>query len=454
MRKKTIAQRSLFDQAIDTLISVFKPNKQLKTMDAIINDNPDLVKMIHADLTKDLSDTGREGLSAERILRAAILKQLKDYTYRELREQIHGSVPFRWFTRFYSDEVPHFTTLQKSIKSIQEDTWRNINNPLVNYATVKKVEKGNDLRMDTTVIETNIAYPVDARLLWDSIRVLTRIMGTCLAVIPERTFNFAKRTRRSKRLCYAIVMAKGPKAQKRRKKLYKELLNVTHEVVTMAYGCSKQLTRSTHPKASDLHAALNHYRTLATKSMDQCKRRVLKGETVPSSEKIVSIFEEHTDVIKRGKSQSPTEFGHKVLIATGKSGLITQYETFRGNPGDSGMLPEILSTHHRQYGKAPKSLSGDRRFFSSDNEQVAYSKGVKKVCLSKPGYRSTSRRELEREPWFRKLKRFRAGIEGIISTLMRSFGLSRCPWKGWESFCSYVALSIVTFNLRKIAALI
>jgi IS5 family transposase len=451
MRKRSIAQRSLFDQAIDTLISLFRPNKQLKAMDAIINNNPDLVKVIHADLTKDLSYTGREGISAERILRTAILKQLKDYTYRELREQIHGSVPYRWFTRFYSHEIPHFTTLQKSIKSIQEDTWRKINNLLLNYATVKKIEKGSDLRMDTTVIETNIAYPVDARLLWDSVRVLTRIMEASILVVAELTFNFAKRNKRSKRLCYAIVMAKGPKAQKRREKLYGALLKVTHEVATMAYGCGEQLAKSAHSKAPALHAALNHYLMLATKAIDQCERRVLKGEKVPSSEKIVSIFEEHTDIIKRGKSQSPTEFGHKVLFATGKSGLVTQYETFRGNPGDSGMLPQILSTHHTQYGKAPESLSGDRRFFSSENEQIAYRNGVKKVCLSKPGYRSKSRRELEREPWFRELKRFRAGIEGIISTLMRSFGLTRCLWKGWESFCSYVGLCIVTFNLRKIA---
>jgi IS5 family transposase len=454
MRRKSIAQRSLFDQAIDTLLSLFKPHKQLKAMDRIIRENPEIVSAVHADLTKEVSDTGRNGMSAERVLRTAILKQLKSYTYRELRDQIHGSVPFRWFTRFYSDEIPHFTVLQKSIKSIGEDTWRTINDLLVHYARVKKIEKGNALRMDTTVIETNIIYPVDARLLWDSIRVLTRSMEACLQVMPELAFNFAKRTRRSKKLCYALVMTKGPQANTRRKKLYRELLKVAHEVVTMAYGCRKQLAQSIHPKASVLHAALTHYLKLATKSIDQCERRVLKGEKVPSSEKIVSIFEEHTDIIKRGKSQSPTEFGHKALFATGRSGLITQYETFRGNPGDSVMVPEVLSTHHTQYGKAPKSLSGDRRFFCSENERIAYGCGVRKVCINKPGYRSKARKELERETWFKKLKRFRAGIEGIISTLMRSFGLSRCLWKGWESFRSYVGLSVVTFNLRKIAALI
>jgi len=134
MRKRTIAQRSLFDQAIDTLLSIFKPHKQLKAMDRIIRENPEIVKAVHTDLTKEVSDTGREGISAERVLRTAIVKQLKSYSYRELREQVHGSVPFRWFTQFYSDEIPHFTTLQKSIKAIGEDTWKTINDLLVHYA--------------------------------------------------------------------------------------------------------------------------------------------------------------------------------------------------------------------------------------------------------------------------------------------------------------------------------
>ena len=446
MRKRTIAQRSLFDQAINTLISIFKPNRQLKAIDRIIRENPEIVKAVHADLTKEVSTTGREGISADRVLRTAIVKQLKSYSYRELREQLHGSVPLRWFTQFYSEEIPHFTTLQKSIKSIGEETWRRINDLLVHYARGKKIETGKSLRMDTTVIETNISYPVDARLLWDSIRVLTKSMEDCLTVIPELKFNFAKRTRRSKKLCYAIVMTKGPQADTRRKKLYRELLKVANEVVNMATACREQVITSTHGKFLTYSTALDRYLPLAGKVIDQCERRVLKGETVPSSEKIVSIFEEHTDIIKRGKSQSPTEFGHKVLFVTGKSGLISHYETFRGNPSDSGMVTEVLSSHYTQYGKVPYSLAGDRRFFSADNEQMAYSSGVRKVCISKPGYRSKARKELERERWFKNLKRFRAGIEGIISTLMRNFGLSRCLWRGWEAFKSYVGLSVVTLT--------
>lgn len=454
MRKEIVSQRSLLCQAMNLLLSVFKPEKMMKKMDAIIDANPNIVAAVHADLTWAVNDSGRYGLlSAERVLRSAVLKQLKGYSYRQLRQCIHDSVGLRWFTRFDCDRVPHFTALQKAIKCIKPETWAGINEMLVQYAKDKKLEKGKSLRVDTTVVEANIAYPIDARLLWDSIRVLTRIMEACRQVLPNINFAFAKRTRRAKKCCYGIVMAKGPKAEQRRKKLYTDLIKVANEVFRMAGSCCQQLKISPHIEAEALYEQLDHYLTLTAVAIDQCERRVIKGETVPASEKIVSIFEEHTDIIKRGKSQSPTEFGHKVLVASAKSGLITQYEVFRGNPGDSEMLSDILTRHQSQYGHAPDNLCGDRRFFSSANEKMAYKNQVKKVSICKPGYRSQARQQMEKQSWFKKLKRFRAGIEGIISVLMRACGLKRCLWKGWRSFRSYVGLGIVTFNLRKIAEL-
>jgi IS5 family transposase len=453
MRERVVPQRSIFDQAIDLLISIFKPSRKLKNMDIVIDANSDMVKAVHADLTKGLKDSGRPGISAERILRSAILKQWKGYSYRELSERINDCVSFRWFTRFYSDAIPHYTALQRAIKSIEEQTWNRINEILVNYAKKKKLENGKSLRVDTTVVETNIAYPVDSRLLWDSIRVLTRIMETCRLVVPDLNFAFAKRTRRAKKCSYAIVMAKGPKAKHRRQKLYKDLLKVANEVFRMGIQCCEELMKNHHRQSVELYQQLDHYLTLFAVAIDQCERRVLKGEKVPASDKIVSIFEEHSDIIKRGKSQSPTEFGHKVLLTTGKSGLITQYETFRGNPDDSGMLPGVLTIHENQYGQAPDNLCGDRRFFSQDNETIAYGKGVKRVSICKPGSRSKHRIQIEKERWFKKLQRFRAGIEGIISAMMRGYGLKRCLWKGWEAFQSYIGLDVVTFNLHKIAQL-
>ncbi len=454
MRKKIIAQRTVFDYAIDLLITMFKPSKKLKKMNAILDANPVILKVVHADLTEGSADSGSHGMSAERVLRCAVLKQYKQYSYRELWERLKDGVSFRWFTRFYSDPIPHYTTLQKAIKSIKAETWTRINEALISYAQERKLERGKSLRVDTTVVGTNTAYPLDSRLLWDSIRVLTRIMERCRQSLPEVNFAFAKRTRRTKKLCYRIVMAKGPKAKHHRQRFYKDLIKIANEVFLMGERCLMEMSKHPQCKTLPFFEQLDHYLTLSAVAIKQCERRVLKGEKVPASEKIVSIFEEHTDIIKRGKSQSPTEFGHKVLITTAKSGLITQYQVFRGNPDDAHMIPDILTNHQNQYGHAPQSLCGDRRFFSSDNENKAYQQGVEKVSICKPGYRSKDRKQIEKERWFKTLQRFRAGIEGIISALMRCYGLKRCLWKGWEAFQSYVGLSVVTFNLQKIAALI
>jgi IS5 family transposase len=454
MRKEILAQRTLFDHAIDLLIDIFKPSKKLRNMSAILDDNPSILAAVHADLTEGSTDSGSHGMSAERVLRCAVLKQYKQYSYRELCERLKDGVSLRWFTRFYSDPIPHYTTLQKAIKSIKNETWSRINDALVSYARERKLERGRSIRVDTTVVETNTAYPLDSRLLWDSIRVLTRIIETSRQVIPEMNFAFSKRTRRAKKLCYRIVMAKGPKAKNNRQTFYKDLIKITKEVFFMGERCLKEMSKHPHCKTLPFFEQLDHYLTMSAVAIDQCERRVLKGEKVPASDKIVSIFEEHTDIIKRGKSQSPTEFGHKVLITTAKSGLITQYQIFRGNPDDAHMIPDVLKNHHNQYGQAPKSLCGDRRFFSADNEKEAYKIGVEKVSICKPGYRSRDRKQIEKERWFKTLQRFRAGIEGIISVLMRSYGLKRCLWKGWAAFQSYVGLSVVTFNLQKIAALI
>ena len=454
MRKKIVAQPSLFDQAIRTLLALFKPDKTLQRMDHVLEQNPEILDTVHRDLTQGLKATGRKGLSAERVLRCAILKKYKRCSYRELRGRIQDGVSMRWFTRFYSDPVPHHTTLQKAIKAIGAQTWCRINDLLMAFARQRKLERGRSLRVDTTVVATDIAYPLDARLLNDSVRVLTRLMQRALEYVPGPSFAFAKRTRRAKKRCYQIVMAKGPKAPQRRQHYYKDLIKVANEVFNMAARCGRQLEQSPELLAMALNEQLDHYLTLAAVAIDQCERRVLKGESVPAAEKIVSIFEEHTDIIKRGKSACPTEFGHKVLVASTASGLISQFEVLQGNPADDALMPAILAKHQRQYAQAPWHLCGDRRFFSADNESGAYQAGVKKVSIVKPGYRNKERQALEKQRWFKKLQRFRAGIEGLISGLMRAYGLKRCLWKGWQAFQSYVGLSVVTFNLQKIAHLL
>ena len=198
MRKKVIAQRALFDQSIDQLIRLITPERVLKKIDAVISGNDRIVACVHEQLTDGISNTGSRGMSAEQILRVAILKQLKQYSWRELAERINDGICLRWFTRFYSAKIPHFTALQKAVRVINADTWTQINDILVESAKCQNLEKGQMLRVDTTVVETNIAYPTDARLLWDSIRVLTRLMVRIREQLPFFDFGFANRTNKDR----------------------------------------------------------------------------------------------------------------------------------------------------------------------------------------------------------------------------------------------------------------
>lgn len=454
MRTETVAQRSLFDQSIDQLMRLIPAEEILQKMDEVIAANDHLVTFVHDQLTNGVSSTGARGMSAEQIFRTAILKQLKNYSWRELAERINDGICLRWFTRFNSARIPHYTTLQKAVGGIKSETWEKIHESLVHQAAEKKLEKGQYLRADTTVTETNIHYPTDARLLWDGIRVLTRTMERVGEQLPFFDFGFANRTRCSKKLCYKITMVKGANADKKRRKLYRRLIKVANEVFRMGDRCLLNAPDSDNLIVVALLRKLQNFLELTATAILQCERRILNGEKVPASDKIVSLFEDHTDIICRGKSDSPTEFGHKINFGTGKSGLITQYEVLQGNPGDNELLSGMLKKHKEQYGKAPSKLSADRRYFSAANETEAYKEGVKQVSICKPGYQSEARRKTEKTPWFKKLQKFRAGIEGIISGLMRGLGLKRCSWKGFTAFKRYVGLSVVTFNLRKIATLI
>ena len=438
MRERNQPQRELFDAYVQDFHTIGcvkeKWLKELKIIDRILDENPQVTRLVQKDLNRGLrSPVGaRPKLTAEQTLRMAVLKQLKGYSYRALEEHVDHTPFYRQFTRFYGQEIPDFTTIERAIKRIRSETCKAINDVLVGYAVEKKVE--------------------DGRLLNDAVRVLTRLMQQARERWPHRPFPFANRTRRAKKRCYQIVMAKGRKVQERRRRWYRDLLKVVNEVLTMARACAdvlRPLAGAGDVDALGLLEEIEQYIGRCDKAHDQCVRRVLNGENVPASEKIVSIFEEHTDIICRGKKQSPTEFGHKVLFTTGRSGLVTYYDVVRGNPGDDTLLEPMLDDSLRQFGSAPVELTGDRRFHNG--ESVAREKGIERIALPKPGARGTLRRALERTRWFRRLMRFRAGIEGVISTLMRAFGFTRCLWKGWPSFRSYVGLGVVTYNLRCLA---
>jgi len=282
--------------------------------------------------------------------------------------------------------------------------------------------------------------------------------------LPRCRFEYHDRTRRAKKLSYQITMGKGKNIEKKRKSWYRDLLKVAGEVFDMALACREALGKALDDGELYFNEAtlallikreLDEYIPLCAQCISQCERRVKGGEKVAADEKIVSIFEPHTDIIRRGKTMSPTEFGHKVFVATGASGLVLQYKVCEGNPPDSDLFEGILKKHVEQFGKGPREFTGDRRFYHDENEKLAKECPycVERLAIPKPGRRSAQRVAFEKQRWFKKLMRFRAGIKGGLSTLLRCFGLGRCLWRGIESFKAWAGLSFFAWNLRKIAAL-
>jgi len=460
MRKKIEQQMNFSDHNFQELGEFFPPNLELEKISSALDENPAILELVARDLCGDRKHNGAEGMTVEQVLRTAVIYMLEGYSYRELQRRLSDSYSFRKFTRFGAATIPNFASLEKVIKRIRPETWEQINDLMVSYAIKKKVEDGKKLRVDTTVTETNIHYPTDAGLLWDSVRVLDRLMQGCIESCPGVRFVYHNRTRAVKKYSYKITMVKGPRVNERRQGWYRKLLPLVRDVQTMARGCREALAAYGVGLGQDMTAAffrreLDHYLPLTKQVIEQCERRVLLLEKVPAGEKTVSIFEEHTDIICRGKTMSPVEFGHKLAVTTGDNGLITQFAVLKGNPSDSDLLAGFLNKHLEQFGAAPRSLAGDRRFYSAANEELAHGAPyhVEQVSIPKPGRRSAERQALESEGWFKKLQRFRAGIEGNLATLLNYFQLGRCLWRGFESFRAWVGLSILTYNLRKIAAL-
>jgi len=435
--------------------------KQLEKISELLDEIPGILDSIGADLNAHLknlnpSKPGRNAdISAEQTLRCAILKQLRGLDYRNLASEIDIAPVYRKFTRFYGAKVPHFTTIERAIKKISPESMELVNEEIVKLSIEKKVENGKAVRHDTTVTQTDIQYPTDAKLLNDSVRVITRLVLNLLEEAPEIKVKFVNRTRSVKKRAYRITMAKGKNTEKIREKNYKELLriqkNVCEEAEFVTATVKSNVDIAKRLEVMVILEELEDILKLAEQVYEQTERRVIKDEHVVAFEKLVSIFETHTDIICRGKKGSRAEFGHKVDFATGRSGLVLRYEVFEGNPGDGEVIERALDDYASMFGRVPERLTADRRYFSRENEEIAMNKGVKQVAFPKPGRLSEVRKSLQKARWFKKLLKWRAGIEGNLSTLLRSYGLKRCLWKGWESFKAYVGIGVATYNLRLLA---
>lgn len=415
--------------------------------------NRAILELAHRDFERHEKRTKRnfEGIASDTVLRMVVVKFVENLSFRDTVIRIDDSQMLRFFCRIYDDPPIDFTTFAKLTHCIQPQTWEEINKLLVQFCRRTKGIAGEKLRLDTTAVETDIHFPTDASLLMDSNRVLTRILLELRDLGHHYTGGFRSRVKHAKRLAVAIQReSKG----NRKRKLYRKLLETTGRVVQYAQAAREKVAqipanaaRALRLEMLRLREALKRYVPLAMRCVDQARRRVLEGETVPNGEKLFSIFEPHTELLIRGKADKPIEFGHMLELHQVERGLITYYAVHAQRPVEPALLGAAVAAHKELFGRLPNAAAADKGFFDAAEVAKLQAIGIRTVGICKRGKRTPEEEQHEHGALFRAAQRFRAGIEGAISALKRAFGLRRCRNKGWQRFRSWVGAAIFARNL-------
>ncbi len=444
MRKRFHEQQPLMQEVID-----HQHAREFEAVSAILDQMAGVLDGIKQDLvgTRN-SQRGRCGMTSEQVLRALVVKQLNEFSYAELAFHLADSRTYRSFCRFGEfDTLPSRSTLQENIKRISAVTLESVNQSLITLADADGIENGSRIRIDTTSVESNIHEPSDSLLLWDVIRVLTGRLKEA----REFGISFRSHLRVAKRRTFGI---QNTGSRQRRLRLYQDLVRVAEETLAVSSNATEVLTRwkdgdsRLQRRAERLAAAIEHFRKIGHRVVDQTRRRVFEGERVPASEKVVSIFETHTDILVKGRRK--VEYGHKVNLAVGRSSLVTDCVIEKGNPTDSTLAVKMIDRQRKIYGRSPRQVAFDGGFASKENLQEIKERGVEDVAFAKRCGLAID--EMVKSTWvYKRLKNFRAGIEGVISFLKRCFGMARCTWRGFKSFKAYVWSSAISANLLILA---
>lgn len=443
--------------------------RKFSSVNDVLRANPAILAAFHEDLSRGSGKPRRHGkrnrrssYTSEQLLRAILVMEIEQLSFRDATLRMDDSVFLRRFVGIDTGQVMDFTTLQKAYKSVRPETWKKINDLLGQYAIGQKHIQGDVLRVDTTAYETNIHYPTDSSLLWDTYRVLSRLIAQVReydadAVGPGRLQN--RRVRR-------VVQHIGRQANQvevkraRLKRPYQVLLGHVGHIVEWSRQvrtvCGKRLDAYDFDVGLILSGKLDemrHYEALSVRVVDQARRRVLEGEKVPNSEKLFSLFEPHTELLKRGKAGKPIEFGHMVLLQEVEHQFISAYDVFEKRRSDEKLVDGILKSHEKMFGDLPEGLAADKGFYQSMEKLYKLEEVIANVSIAKKGSRTAEEMEREHTPIFRSLQRFRAGIEGTISVLKRAFRLARCLYRSFRTFSSSVGSRVFAHNLVVLARL-
>src|SRR3989339_255098 len=422
--------------------------KKYELLSQLLDENPQLVSLVHQDLTKMLSQSNKgrkSGYTSEQILRCLIVQFVEQQSFRDVVVLIENSEFLRNFARLGVKPMMDYSFLNKAFGILRQETWQAINQAVALYAAEQGKISSEKLRMDTTVYETNIHYPTDSSLLWDSFRTLTSLLRKIQQELPQLAFKHRFHDKKVEKLAYFITRnGSSPKknTQRKVKNTYRELISR----VTWIAGVARQ-TLGTLCKTGYEAELLSHYLPIVGKIIDQADKLVFQGIMTAVDEKIYSLFEEHTELLKRGKAGKPIEFGHKILLAQTGEKFIHHYRVFSKRQEDREMVKPAIKAHKQLFGINPDVLATDKGFYESMEQIFTLEETITTVSICKKGRRNQQEYERESSEEFKDGQRFRAVCEGSISVLKRAFNLGRCLFKGFKNYAASVGCAVFCHNL-------
>jgi IS5 family transposase len=450
MRTLRHAQPSLWEGFLaEEVAELWEP--WMREVDSLLEDDELLSAVFEAQgqRHKESCRLGRHQTPAEVVLRMLLLKHVRNWSYEMLEREVRANLVYRSFCRIGLEKVPDAKTLVRLGQAVGPEVIGELHARVVALAKAKGVVQGRKMRVDTTVVETNVHYPTDSTLLGDGARVLTRTMKRVAA--QKRgglKVKIRDRMRTVKRRVLEIGLAarqKGPQGEERKKAAYRRLLSATRKVVNQAKRVVEEVAQS-RGQVKKLREQLAGTVTQVRQVIRQTVARVFRGNT-QYPEKLVSIFEPHTEIIRKGKASKPTEFGKMVQIQEAENQIVTVYEVFEKRPSDSELLVPAVDSHQQQFGRVPRLVAADAGFYSKENEDKLHAMGVRSVAVPNRHTRSEERKRLQRRRWFKEAQRWRTGCEGRISVLKRRHGLNRCRYRGMDGIQRWVGLGIIADNL-------
>jgi IS5 family transposase len=437
----------------------------MRQADQVLEDDS-LVILIQQELTRRVKKSktrGRPGTPAEVVLRMLLLKHMRDYSFQELSREVRANLVYREFTRVGGGKTPDDKTMGRLARQLRPEVIRQIHDRIVATAKDEKIVQGRRMRVDTTVVETNIHYPTDSSLLGDGVRVLTRAMKKIGSITGEVGAKLRDRSRGVKLRMLEIARAarsKVPQSQEKLTKAYGKLLDATSRVMGQAKRFSQEIVQGIKRSTNILQQAaleglgkeIDTMLPCVRQVVQQTKARIFGGETHTEG-KILSLFEPSTEVIRKGKAGKPNEFGKMVKVQEAENQIVIDYEVYQQRPTDSELLIPSLDAHQEKLGCTPHLAAADAGFYSARNEKEAKEKGVKRICIPNRSTKSADRKREQRKRWFRNGQKWRTGCEGRISVLKRRHGLHRSRYKGDEGMKRWVGLGIIADNLINIGRL-